>query len=697
MHEPILDALRRGAHDEALVLARAAVDADAGDATAHHLMAQALRMGGDQRGALEAIDRALAASPDDAGLHFHRAGVLLGGRSLDEAREELKQAIALDPNQFGAYLLQAELELVRGDLDEAERLVRIAARIAPDHPVLGSIEAMVVLRRGDQERALALITAALAQAPDEPQVLNAAGFIYLHNGNLAFAEQAFRRLRERKPDHHALRRVLAELLYEQGRHDEALEEVGLLLDVPGQATPETLRFAGELALHTGDAARALGWLRSALAAMPADPRVLELAMQAWARVDGRDDARNALDALLATSPGVNGLWQARFSVETAPGPAAAVLERWMAVHPGAIEAHEARLGLQLAAGERVAAEATLRRILELRPDEVRAQGLLVDLLIARDPAAAVAFARDLVDQSQATGQPPQQQWRRRAWLGHALAVAGDPAAAAEAWTDAHTRMAATGSMLPLPGLTSAGGTRTGATARPPDAPALAFLAGLPGSGVIQVARLLESTVGVFRGDRFGPNPPSDPLQTTDVAMRLAEGSLDPAEVAEQWRQALPARGLSSDRAAIDWLLLWDNALLDVIGPHLPQARVLVALRDPRDMLVDWLALGDVLPLRMESPQAAAQWLAQALEHVAELEQRNLHPHTLLRLDPCINAPQAMAGMIGEVLGTSLPAPPGNLFGGGRYAAGQWRSFATPLAAAFATLAPVAVRLGYPPD
>src|SRR5690606_13375691 len=75
MQEQIREALRRGAHDEALVLAREAVEADPGNPTAHRLMARALHMGGDPRGALEAIDRAIAISPDDAGLHFHRAGL----------------------------------------------------------------------------------------------------------------------------------------------------------------------------------------------------------------------------------------------------------------------------------------------------------------------------------------------------------------------------------------------------------------------------------------------------------------------------------------------------------------------------------------------------------------------------------------------------------------------------------------------
>lgn len=695
MHEKILDALRRGDHAQAQELARAAIDADPGDARAHRLMAQALRLAGDHQGGLEAADRAIAISPDDSDLHLLRAGLLLGTGKVDEGRQALDKSIELDPNQLGAYLMQAELALGRNDLDEAERVARVADRLAPGHPVLQSVEAMVALGRGDKKRALALVAAALEEVPDDPQVLNAAGFIYLANDHFAFAEQAFRRLRERKPGHHALRRALAELMVRQGRPQEALEELEPLLEMPGLASAESQRFAGELAMRLDDPQRALRWLRAALAAMPADRRTLDLAMAAWGRLGDTEDARNALEALLSTSPEVDQLWHARFSVEGDAAAAAAVLGRWMAAHPDSVAAHEGRLRLQLAAGDAAGTEATLRRILELSPDNMPAQSRLLDLLVTRDPQAAVEFAQGLLDRSVAAGEDAQQQWRLRGWLGRAHGVAGSVDRAVDAWAEAYAGMS--GRMLPLPQPTAPDAPRAPAAAPPADAAPLTFLVGLPGSGVQHAASLLEGVVRQFRSDRFGPRPPADPLQQLDLAQRLADGGLDPAEVAARWREALPARGLEADGPVIDWLLHWDNALLDVIGPHLPQARVLVALRDPRDMLLDWLAIGINLPLRIESPLAAAQWLAKALEHVAELERQNLHPHAVLRLDESINAPRAMAGPVGDALGAPLPEPPGNLFGARRYAAGQWRVFAAPLADAFAVLTPVAVRLGYPRD
>src|SRR5690606_14258823 len=302
MHEKILDALRRGAHEEAQALARSAIDADPRDTRAHRMLAQALRLGGEHKAALDAIDHAISISPDDADLHFHRAGVLLGSRDVAQARQALDQTLELDPNLLGAYLIQAQIALGSGDLDEAERRTVVAARIAPDHPVLQSIQAMVALGRGDKAGALARVSAAMERAPNEPEVLNAAAFAYMANDHVAFAEQAFRRLRELRPGHHALRRALAEMLFRQGRFAEALDELEPMLELPGQASPEARRFAGQLAMRIGQPERALRWLREALGAMPADDLTLDLAMQAWSRLGDAEGARNALEALLSTSP-----------------------------------------------------------------------------------------------------------------------------------------------------------------------------------------------------------------------------------------------------------------------------------------------------------------------------------------------------------------------------------------------------------
>src|SRR3546814_6134449 len=100
MQADILDALRRGANEDALSLARAATTANPQDPQAHRALAMALRASGDSDAALVSIDRAIALAPEDAELHFHRAGYLVGGRQLEAAQAALSQTVELDPNQF---------------------------------------------------------------------------------------------------------------------------------------------------------------------------------------------------------------------------------------------------------------------------------------------------------------------------------------------------------------------------------------------------------------------------------------------------------------------------------------------------------------------------------------------------------------------------------------------------------------------
>src|SRR5690606_1312766 len=142
---------------------------------------------------------------------------------------------------------------------------------------------------------------------------------------------------------------------------------------------------------------------------------------------------------------------------------------------------------------------------------------------------------------------------------------------------------------------------------------------------------------------------------------------------------------------IDWLLHWDNALLLALRPHLPGGCVMVALRDPRDMLLDWLSTGAVLPLQLASADEAARWLAAVLGQIADLRDQELYPYLLLPLDGVVDDPVALATALGQALGAKLQ-PAARV--PRRLPAGRWRAYAGDLAGAFATLTPVAVRLGY---
>ena len=690
MYENIIDALRRGAAEEALTLARAAATEHPEDAQAHRLLAAAQRMGGDEEAAMSSIDRAIALAPEDANLHLDRAALLLRGRKLGEASEALARSSGLDPNLLPSYVLQAQLAVARGDLAEAERLTRTAARIDPEDPQVIALEGTLALRRGDADRAVAILAPSTERHPDQPALRLALGHAYAAKGHLAFAEQAFRALRDGPHDSLALRLMLADLLRRQGRPEEAARELVPMLSTP-EATPALHRMVGELELLAGRNEQAREHLLEALHAQPQDWPTVSATCEAWRRLGAAEEARRTLDALLEAHPQHVHLWNARLMVEPFAGDAArAVVERWREADPDSVPALESAMTIHASAGEAEAAEAVARRIVELRPGHTAARDRIIDALLQRDADAAIEHVRSMVD---AAGDLQQKREMRRI-LGRTMDQAGRYSDAADTWVALNAELVPDRIALPRP-------RGVDANLLPPLIPPeptsqrVLLLWGAPGSMVERLATTLNLSGAQLLADRYGPRPPEDFLQQPAAIEALADRAADPGVMAAQWRRLLPGRVARRDRPAVDWLLWWDNVLLSVVRGHMPEALLMIAVRDPRDMLMDWLAAGAPAPLALESPEAAAKWLAMVLDQVADINEHDLFPLALLRVDGIEDDPRALASALSQALRSPVaPARPGT-FGPRRLAPGHWREYAGLLGPAFAELADVAVRLGYP--
>ncbi len=695
MQERIFAALRRGANAEALSMARVAVAEAPHDARAYALLAHAERANGDQAAAQHAIARAVLLAPEDADLHLQRAGFLLGEHKLDEAQAALLRTVHLDPNQFEAYILQAQLAIGRGDIDEAERLQRSAARLAPDHVWVKTLEGMIALRRGDGARAQSLLTRAAEQMPDDLQVLYALGFAHLDQRQFAFAEQAFRKIIDLSPAMHGLRGLLADVLLQQQRPEEALEVLQPLLDDPRTATPALKRMTAELEAVMGRHETAIQRLREALAEDPRDPRAWSLATEIWRRIGDFADARITLDATLAKYPETARLWQLRLTFEPEAGDGAkAVVDRWLLAMPDDVLALEAAMHLHESRDDREAVDALAQRIVELEPGRTSAEMRVLDRMIRDQPEAAIAHVQGLIAKA---GNDPAKHGLLP-WLGYAQDRAGRHGDAAMSWYAFNAGTAGARWPLTMPG--PAGGVWPDAATAVPGTPPVAYLWGLPGSGVEKVAAVIAHAGYPLRADRFGAHAPRDPLQNPDTIAALNAGALTPERMLAEWHAALPARGVH-DGIIIDWLPFWDNALLKMLRPLQPEAIVMIALRDPRDMLLEWIAFGSAMPYGIASPTDAALWMARQLQHVVSLRNGTSHndmlqPHKIVRTDHAMADVEAFAAEVGGGLGLEeIRVPPVAALGPQRFAFGHWRKYAKPLAEPFALLSQVAQALGYP--
>jgi len=689
MYDTILDALRRGDAAQAETAAREVLAAQPQDATAFRLLASAQRMTGDNAAALASLDAALALAPEDADLHLERAGLLLAERRLPEADAALATSTGLDPNQFHAYIVQGHLAIARGDLDEAERVARNAARVAPEEPLLAGLEGTIALRRGQADQALLKLTSAIQRAPNEPMLRQALGVAHLSKGHYAFAEQAFRGLLGDSAEWIPLRSLVADLMRRQGRAADAADELRPLLkqaDVPSTVA----RQVGELELNAGRAQNAVEPLLTAMRRMPQDRRTLSSLMQAWQRLGAIDEARASLDELLAATPQVIGLWRARLFFEPFAGETAeAVIQRWLQAMPDSIAALEAHATLLDTRGDSDAADAIAQRIVELEPGHTQAELRLIERLLARDPAAAVGRVQDLL------ARAPDELGKRllRQLLGRAFDQTGEHAAAAACWSGLHADMSA--HRLPLPTLVDADpGSLPELAPLPEDAKGVVLLWGAPGSLVERLAVTFEVAGAPLATDRYSATPPDDAFQKYETAAALAHGSLDPQALAATWRAQVAVRGRDNGNI-IDWLVFWDNAYITALRQHVPDGLLLIALRDPRDMLLDWLAFGAPAQFQFAAPVTAAEWLAAMLAQIATLHERDLFPHRLIRLDEIVDDSASIAEALAAALETPVPAAPDGAFGPPHFTAGHWRRYADTLGDSFARLSDVAQRLGYP--
>ncbi len=687
MQDQIIDALRRGERAAGLRLARSFAENNPNDPQAHRLLSLALSLNGESAAAHASLDRALELNPHDAGLHYQRAVLFLSERRSDEARDELGRTTEVDPNELRAYVLQAQLALAQADLDEAERLVRLAARIDADHPQLLVTQGLVTLHRGRLPEAHALLSRATKLAPDDLQTRYALGLSFMAQEHWAFAEQAFRGVLERNPRNHSLRFMLADALRRQQRHVEAAQAIEAGAATDPNFPPDLLRFAGELYLVSGEHARALPLLRRATAVDPENRAALDALIEALRRQGDAADARHTLEVAIAAAPHIEGLWSARLAFEPADGDVAGLAERWRQAIPHSVNPLHVQMWKAARDGDQARALELAYRIVELEPGHYEAQTLIIDQLFLHDPAAAVAHIEALLPNV----RDPMILRRVLSWLARAQDRAERYDDAAESWRRLDT--SPDPEAVPLPVRSGDRGNETPMASPTADTPQPWFVYGPPGSGVERVVAVLEHNLGArLCRDRIARTPPADPLQHPGTALKLADGSLDAAAVADAWRAALPLRTAHASDP-VDWLPWWDNALLRVLRGALPQAKLLLVLADPRDMLLDWLQRGTYVRYGIESHAAIAGWLAGTLEQLAGLIEGGYVAHAIVRTDAVADDAQALAGAVADAFGQAME--PVAVTGPGRYPPGHWRHYAQALAEPFALLTPVAVRLGYP--
>ncbi|GAB3732486.1 tetratricopeptide repeat protein [Silanimonas algicola] len=683
MQQDVQTALRAGDTAAALATATRWSTAEPQNADALFWLAQARGATGDVAGAGEALDAALAVAPERADLLTLRGYLDLQGRDLAKAEARLSDALAQDPNQFPAYVALAHLALARGDRTEAERHVAFAKRIDAEHPRVLLLEAMLAAGRPDQaERVLPLLTAAAERAPNDPLVLSALGMAFLERQHFAFAEQTLRKALALTDASPALHAPLIAALDAQGKGEEALAVAGAWVAQAG--SPAAHWHRAQLRLRAGQVDGARADLDAILVVVPQHAQAFELAMDLLGQTEGRPALLAALEARVAAEPGFALAWRLLLNLQPIDA-APALAQRWLEAtpdHPAALDVaallaeRDGREGDALAYAERaLAAEPRLHESALLR---ARATALLT-------PDAAVTRMEVLL----AAAVTPEQARSLSGWYAHALHRAGRVEDALRAWGRMWMGGPAFGMPLPNP--------EPAERATPvEDGGAGRLLWGLPGSRVERIhAALIPAAPNRLALDRF-----RQPMRDDGFNALRAPPGHPLAGTAASWRQPLEATGVEPT-TLIDALPFWDGWT----HATLHGTTLVAVLRDPRDLLLNWMAWGSAAGFTFPSPALAAAWLHRQLDQLLAAEAAN--PQRVIRIDADLLDTDRAALSAQLTQAFDLESAPdmeaafalSRAANGGAtdFVAGTWRQYAEPMKALFVPLGEMAVRLGYPAE
>jgi arylsulfatase A-like enzyme/tetratricopeptide (TPR) repeat protein len=154
-------------HDQAIALARRALDINEHSLRALNALGSALQSTGDLEGAAAALDHALERSPTFVPCLINRGQVYLAQRREEDAARLFERALEVNPTQPVALLNLGTYKVSRGKNDEALALYRRAVAADPDYALAHRQLGMLLLLGDDPLDALPHLERSLELEPDQ--------------------------------------------------------------------------------------------------------------------------------------------------------------------------------------------------------------------------------------------------------------------------------------------------------------------------------------------------------------------------------------------------------------------------------------------------------------------------------------------------------------------------------------------------
>ena len=394
--------LQRGATAQAEVLLAKATQLAPQLAPARRLLIATYLRSGQSAKAMAALNAAMGKDGSIEPALYSLAGeVYLQSGDAKKAEEYFAKALKLDPDNARKRTAVAITHLAGGQTASAlDELQDIAATDAGTTADLALIS--VHVRRKEFDKALATIAKLEAKQPDKPIAANLRGRIQLVQKDNVAARKSFERALEIDPNFFAAAASLAAMDIADKKPDDAKKRFESLLAKNPKNGPALLALAQLAAVNGAGKDEVAALLTKAVDANPTDvaPRLLliDLLLRNKDNKQALSVAQNAVTALPNSAELLGALGRVQ-QVSGDVNQAIVTYGKLVAMQPLSpvpslrlAEAHLANKDLK-------AAEQSLRKSLEVKPDFLDAQrGLIMVLLDGKRYADAIKVARSVQEQ-----------------------------------------------------------------------------------------------------------------------------------------------------------------------------------------------------------------------------------------------------------------------------------------------------------
>lgn len=214
--------MEQGNFDVAGVEVRNAMQIDPRNSEAMFVAGLITERGGtDLRRAFLHFVKAVELDPSNVAARARVGRYRLLGGDLKAAEEALSEIEKIDPKALDGRNLRASILAARGDLDGAIREATAILNEDPSQSETASFLAGLYAAKKSDKEALAVLEAAIAASPKATSLRVVRAALAVRAGDLALAEQEYRRIIEIEPRRTEHRNNLAAFLSRQKRLDEA--------------------------------------------------------------------------------------------------------------------------------------------------------------------------------------------------------------------------------------------------------------------------------------------------------------------------------------------------------------------------------------------------------------------------------------------------------------------------------------------